>query len=56
MKRVVETDVDGVNKMLQLLSEINNKLYENNRLLEMDHKTIIQMAEDVRKIKINTRT
>jgi len=42
--------------MLQLLSEINNQLYENSEILQMDHQAIVRIEEDVRKIKINTRT
>ena len=53
LKRIAENDVDGVNKLLQLLSEINDRLYENNRILEMDHEAIVRIADDVRKIKVN---
>jgi hypothetical protein len=56
LKRIAENVVNSVNKMLRLLAEINNQLYESNRILQKDHEAIVQIAEDVGKIKINTRT
>jgi hypothetical protein len=37
------------------LKENNSILKENNDILKADHRTISALAEDVRKIKMNTQ-
>ena len=43
------------NEVASLLAEIIYYLKENNAILKEDHQTILALAEDVRKIKINTQ-
>ena len=42
-------------EVIRLLSQVDEHLKENNAILKQYHLVILEMAENVRKIKVNTQ-
>jgi hypothetical protein len=42
-------------EVIRLLSQVDEHLKENNAILKQYHLVILDMAENVRKIKVNTQ-